>query len=342
MDEDRESTRYWCHQCNRPVVPIIEVLTIKCSSCHGEFMEEMDSVTSDHHHHHREDVPDRGQSLWAPVFLGMMNNPRRRRRFSHIDFDEDNEEEDRHRSYNFREGGDSDLDREFESIMRRRGRSSAAILHLLQGVRSGSENNTSQERDHDRERVILINPFNQTIVVQGSGGGTHPIGSLGDYFSGPGLDELLQHLSEIDPNRHGTRPAQKQAVEAMPTVKIDENSVQCSVCLDDFEVGNEAKEMPCKHKFHSKCILPWLELHSSCPVCRFELPSDETRPGQETNGSGGSEDGDDRNLRRLSLPWPFSTLFGPTTGPQPGSMPSASSSGSSPWARRAYGEDEEQ
>lgn len=340
MEEDRESTRYWCHQCNRPVVPILEVLTIKCSCCHGEFMEEMDSVTTDHHRHH-EGGP---QSVWGTVFLGMMNNPHRRRRFTHIEFDEDNEEEDNRNAYDPHRG-ESELDRHFESVMRRRGRSSAAILHLLQGVRSDthseSENNASQERD--RERVILINPFNQTIIVQGSGGRTHhPIGSLGDYVSGPGLDELLQHLSEIGSNRHGTPPAQKAAVDAMPTVKIEENSVQCSICLDEFEVGVEAKEMPCKHKFHSKCILPWLELHSSCPVCRFELPSDESRPNQEPNGSGTSEDGNGRNVRRLSLPWPFSSLFGPTTGTESGSMTSASGSGSTPRAHRAPGEEDDQ
>ena len=81
-------------------------------------------------------------------------------------------------------------------------------------------------------------------------------------------------MAENDPNRYGTPPAKKEAVEALPTVMIKEN-FQCSVCLDDFEIGSEAKQMPCKHRFHSGYMLQWLELYSSCPICRFQFPSDD-------------------------------------------------------------------
>ncbi|OMO57818.1 Zinc finger, RING-type [Corchorus olitorius] len=169
------------------------------------------------------------------------------------------------------------------------------------------------------------------------------MGSLGDYFIGPGLDLLLQHLAENDPNRYGTPPAQKDAIEALPTVKIEEN-LQCSVCLDDFEVGTEAKEMPCKHKFHNGCILPWLELHSSCPVCRYQLPADESKLESErsrsntnqretesnANGSGEDNEGDGRsgNSRRFSFPWPFNGLFSSGSSQSGGGNSSSTSSSS--------------
>lgn len=359
MEEDRESTRYWCYECNRSVLPILGVETVKCSSCNGDFVEEMHSVTSDlHHHHHQQQEgvsdpdldPDRALSLWAPILLGMMSNPRRRRRFTHIGFEDNEDEEDHHdsleryRRYQFQnihERGESDLDHEFESIIRRRRRGPA--IRLIQGVRAGmvseSETNTDREdgADGNRGRVILINPFNQTVIIQGGGSGsggntsqTHSIGSLGDYFTGPGLELLLQHLAENDPNRYGTPPAQKEAVEALPNVLIEENSVQCSVCLDDFEAGTEAKEMPCKHRFHSKCIMPWLELHSSCPVCRFELPSDESKLNQERDGSASDSENVGSSRRfSVSLPWPLSSLFSSTSGPESrSSVTSASTSAS--------------
>ncbi|CAB4312578.1 unnamed protein product [Prunus armeniaca] len=353
-----EEVRYWCHACSQMVDPIMEV-EMKCPICQSGFIEEMNSNTRDNHEADSDFGSDRALSLWAPILLGMMNNPHRRRRLRRLDFDED--EDDDNDDGEARHGGDTELDRELESIIRRRRRNSATILQLLQGIRAGSasesENSESdrdrdrdreRERESERERVILINPFSQTIIVQGSYGSNHgqnnnhtPMGSLGDYFIGPGLDLLLQHLAENDPNRYGTPPAQKEAVEALPTVTIKEN-LQCSVCLDDFEAGVEAKEMPCKHKFHSGCILPWLELHSSCPVCRFQLPADESkrdsdnsrnssdqRESENIGGDGGGVegDGDGRNGsgRRFSIPWPFNGLFSNSGSQSSGSGGNSSS-----------------
>ncbi|KAE8669696.1 E3 ubiquitin-protein ligase RING1 [Hibiscus syriacus] len=104
--------------------------------------------------------------------------------------------------------------------------------------------------------------------------------NIGDYFIGPGLEQLIQQLAENDPNRYGTPPASKSAMDALPSVKITKNHLnsefnQCAVCMDEFEEGTQAMQMPCKHLYHKDCLFPWLELHNSCPVCRHELPTDD-------------------------------------------------------------------
>eukprot|EP00268_Persea_americana_P025437 TRINITY_DN2480_c0_g2_i4.p1 TRINITY_DN2480_c0_g2~~TRINITY_DN2480_c0_g2_i4.p1 ORF type:complete len:360 (-),score=83.54 TRINITY_DN2480_c0_g2_i4:189-1268(-) len=224
---------YWCYMCSQMVNPVMET-EIKCPFCESGFVEEMDSRREE-----ESDLADRALSLWAPVLLGMLGSHRRRQRFRSEEVEEE-------------EQGGSQLERDSEAVLQRRRRRSEAILRLFQSIHAinASESDNS-EREREREPTILTNPFNQSVILQGSSDSdqTHNdnqgiFGSLGDYFFGPGLDMLLQHLVDNDPNRYGTPPAQKGAVEAMPTVKIVEN-LQCSICLEDFNIGSEAKEIPC-------------------------------------------------------------------------------------------------
>uniref|UniRef100_A0A5B7ALJ8 RING-type E3 ubiquitin transferase n=1 Tax=Davidia involucrata TaxID=16924 RepID=A0A5B7ALJ8_DAVIN len=105
----------------------------------------------------------------------------------------------------------------------------------------------------------------------------------------PYLQSLIQHLTNSEPDDSSpaaattTRchsPASKTAVEAIPTIKITASLLEldpiilCAVCKDQFVIDVETKQLPCKHMYHSDCILPWLSQHNSCPVCRFQLPTE--------------------------------------------------------------------
>ncbi|KAE8716919.1 putative pectin methylesterase family protein [Hibiscus syriacus] len=94
--------------------------------------------------------------------------------------------------------------------------------------------------------------------------------------TGNDIDGFIEGLTEND--RPGPPPAAASAIEALPVVKITENHLinvtHCPVCKDEFEVDGEAKELPCKHLYHSNCIVPWLTIHNTCPVCRYEISDD--------------------------------------------------------------------
>lgn len=72
--------------------------------------------------------------------------------------------------------------------------------------------------------------------------------------------------------------------------------VSCAVCCETLPVGSDARQLPCKHLFHDLCILKWLAMHSSCPLCRHELPTldadyeDRKREAQEKAGRAPKRD----------------------------------------------------
>ncbi|KAJ0248744.1 hypothetical protein HA466_0158020 [Hirschfeldia incana] len=84
----------------------------------------------------------------------------------------------------------------------------------------------------------------------------------------------------------GKPPASKSFIKNLKVATLTKEDVRenddgddamcCAVCRDEMNVGNEVAELPCRHKYHGECIVPWLGIRNTCPVCRFELPSDET------------------------------------------------------------------
>ncbi|KAJ2448728.1 hypothetical protein EV183_005288 [Coemansia sp. RSA 2336] len=46
----------------------------------------------------------------------------------------------------------------------------------------------------------------------------------------------------------------------------------CPICLEEFEVGDHLRELPCMHRYHLMCIDTWLVSRStSCPYCKLDI-----------------------------------------------------------------------
>lgn len=125
------------------------------------------------------------------------------------------------------------------------------------------------------------------------------------YFMNSGLEEVIELLFLND--QRGPAPAPRSAIDAMPTIKITQTHLRadadCPVCKDEFVLGSEARMMPCHHIYHADCIIPWLVRHNSCPVCRFEMPT-QGSDGSSHSGMGNARQTHGRSRRLSSMRHP--------------------------------------
>ncbi|KAF9594553.1 hypothetical protein IFM89_033523 [Coptis chinensis] len=112
-----------------------------------------------------------------------------------------------------------------------------------------------------------------------------------DYLDAVGFEVLLEQLAEADGTRRGAPPAAASFVDNLPCVIIDETHMKhgdliCAVCKDSLLIGTAGNQLPCMHLYHPSCILPWLSARNSCPLCRYELPTDDKDYEEGKRNSG--------------------------------------------------------
>ncbi|KAF5181652.1 E3 ubiquitin-protein ligase ring1-like [Thalictrum thalictroides] len=78
--------------------------------------------------------------------------------------------------------------------------------------------------------------------------------------------------------------ASRASIDALEIYNVKKDELIediCTICRDEFLVGEEIKKMPCYHIYHTNCLLTWLEKSHVCPICRFKLPIDEKQHIEE-------------------------------------------------------------
>eukprot|EP01060_Flectonema_neradi_P014539 TRINITY_DN2117_c1_g1_i1.p1 TRINITY_DN2117_c1_g1~~TRINITY_DN2117_c1_g1_i1.p1 ORF type:complete len:228 (+),score=31.55 TRINITY_DN2117_c1_g1_i1:60-743(+) len=53
--------------------------------------------------------------------------------------------------------------------------------------------------------------------------------------------------------------------------KLTDENKSCTVCLMEFDNGEELRALPCLHLFHPECVDRWLQQNPKCPTCRADL-----------------------------------------------------------------------
>jgi hypothetical protein len=67
----------------------------------------------------------------------------------------------------------------------------------------------------------------------------------------------------------------KQIIHPVPQIEANNTKIEiyslneCSICL---EINyNKITKTDCEHEFHEKCLLEWMKISKTCPICRKNL-----------------------------------------------------------------------
>ena len=76
-------------------------------------------------------------------------------------------------------------------------------------------------------------------------------------------------------------PASSKVIESLPTNHIQPLerilSDRCTVCQENYKIGDKITNLPCGHCFHKDCLVPWLRQRNTCPLCRFKLKTEDEK-----------------------------------------------------------------
>ncbi|OLY83748.1 putative E3 ubiquitin-protein ligase RHA2B [Smittium mucronatum] len=103
-------------------------------------------------------------------------------------------------------------------------------------------------------------PFSHNMVLNKHYLTPEPISSASTVASVISLPELAHH-TQLD----------------VDSEMSEKDCYDCTICFDSIQAGDDVRDIPCQHVFHSGCLDTWLTTRTGfCPTCRYNfLPQTE-------------------------------------------------------------------
>ncbi|RUS79260.1 hypothetical protein EGW08_012990 [Elysia chlorotica] len=87
------------------------------------------------------------------------------------------------------------------------------------------------------------------------------------YHPSPSVSRPANQLSEDEQIKIAQRLG---LINHLPTGKYDgtnKKAKECVICMNEFELAEPLRYLPCMHTYHKECIDDWLMRSFTCPSC---------------------------------------------------------------------------
>lgn len=131
---------------------------------------------------------------------------------------------------------------------------------------NNNNNNRSNRSISDAVRLMriplrMVRPRRLSFYSSSVGSEHADIASIQDMS----YEEFAALHESAIREKNRARPAD---IEALPVRKATaaDTSEKCCVCMEDVQMGESLKTLPCSHMYHAECIDKWLAVKNCCPV----------------------------------------------------------------------------
>ncbi|XP_055819936.1 probable E3 ubiquitin-protein ligase RHG1A [Solanum dulcamara] len=88
------------------------------------------------------------------------------------------------------------------------------------------------------------------------------------------LEERMGSVSTALSEEALSKCIRKSIYQAMPSEigefgsNENEDEVKCTICQEEYVIGDEIGRLECEHGYHVECVKHWLSLKNWCPICK--------------------------------------------------------------------------
>ncbi|XP_018647398.1 ring finger protein 11 (sid 1669) (nedd4 ww domain-binding protein 2), putative [Schistosoma mansoni] len=90
------------------------------------------------------------------------------------------------------------------------------------------------------------------------------------------IDATIESSGHLDNSNDSLSTLRVYLLNQLPiSVLLDDTSIKklhnCSICMENYHIGDRIMGLPCFHMFHYNCLYVWIEKNLQCPMCRMPI-----------------------------------------------------------------------